>query len=582
MADELDEIRQRADLVGLVGQRVSLKKAGRDWKGLCPFHDDKNPSFTVSSEFGRYRCWSCGASGDVFNWVMNTQNVDFGEAVKILAAETGVELKRTGGSTEKKSDRERMEAAMHFAHKFFISELKSSPVARRYVEDRGMNTELLEKWEIGYGPSVGEALAVQLSREKFSLQECQSLFLVDQDAGGGYYDRFRGRLIFPIRDERGRLVAFGGRIIGDGQPKYINSSDTPLYKKSRVLYGMNVAKDSISKLNRAVLCEGYMDVIACHQAGVTEAVASLGTALAEDHVKLLGRWCREVVILYDSDAAGIKASEKAIDLLTEGGLAVRVARIPSGKDPDDLLEQGGPGAVQRVIEEAVVPLEFRLEVLRSRLKPEQDEFWDEVVKVLATARNPLELQRFLPGLASDYPGTKDVVAARKALESMVIAERKRWKTNSKTVSSEEVPQESRVQKRVNLTGPERAIFRALGNALLISDAWRYLADPELFETPTATTLAKKLGESFDSQPTDAPVVWLNKVENEIARNVLTDLWMEGGEPLSIEILKEAESRLRARQEERNVRRTASSDNGLDRLAEIHERLKKLKGDQNSE
>ncbi len=579
MADELDEIRRRADIVELVGQRVSLKKAGRDWKGLCPFHDDKHPSFTVSTEYGRYRCWSCGATGDVFNWVMNTQNVDFADAVKILAAETGVELQRGSGSSTKASDRERMESAMLFALNFFKKELSNSPIARRYVEDRGLPQQVLDQWEIGYGPSVGEALAVQLSREGHLLQECQSLFLVDQDGSGGFYDRFRGRLIFPIRDERGRLVAFGGRIVGDGQPKYINSSDTPLYKKSRVLYGLNVAKEAMSKSGRAVLCEGYLDVIACHRAGVTEAIASLGTALAEDHVKLLNRWCNEVVILYDSDTAGIKASEKAIDLLQTGGLIVKVAQVPSGKDPDDLLENGGVGAVQRVIEDAVAPVEFRLSVLRSRLKPSDNEYWTEVVQILATARNPLELQSFLPGVAREYPGTKDQLAARKALEAMV---RKVQSGSDKKVDPVIASPSNLTGKRrrPNLTGPEIVVFRCLATKEFITEAWQYVQDPDLFETPTATKMAEKLIESLDSVPKENALTWLGRIENETARNVLSDLWMEQGEPLTGETLRLAVERLKKSRDRRSVRNSAENVSDRDRLAELHKRMQDLKSDKN--
>lgn len=582
MADERDEIRQRADIVELVGQRVSLKKQGRDWKGLCPFHDDKNPSFTVSREHGRYKCWSCGAAGDVFNWVMETQRVDFAEAMRILAKETGVELQQGRFDGANKGERERLELAMDAAQNFFRSELGKSPIARDYVEDRGLPAEVLDRWEIGYGPSVGEALAVALSRAGHNLNECKSLFLVDQDPSGGFYDRFRGRLMFPIRDERGKLVAFGGRIIGDGQPKYINSSDTPLYRKSRVLYGMNLAKSKMSETGRAVLCEGYMDVIACHRAGVTEAVASLGTALAEEHVKLLSRWCKEVVILYDSDSAGMKATEKAIDLLQTGGIAVRVAHVDDGKDPDDLLETGGPGAVLKAVEDAIPPVEFRLKVLRGRLNPSQDEYWAEVVDVLASARTPLELERYLPGVAREYPGTKDQVAARKALQSMVRA-KQRTKAG-KGDSSREVPLDTGSGKpkgTVRLTGPERVVFRCLADRKLVGVAWRLLKEPEIFETPTGSRLAEEIFRSSPEPPSDESSVWVGRLDNDKAKDVLFEIWSGSGEPLTLSSLEESEIRLRRSFELRSLRESVESGKESPDLTEIYERMKKLKGEETS-
>lgn len=580
MADEIDEIRQRADIVELVGQRVSLKKAGRDWKGLCPFHDDKNPSFTVSPEYGRYRCWSCGATGDVFNWVMETMKVDFAEALEILAKETGVELKRGGGPRKEPGERERQESAMDFAQRFFRAELEKSPVAREYTERRGLPKEILDRWEIGYAPSVGEALALQLAKEKFSLVECKGLFLVDQDASGGFYDRFRGRLMFPIRDERGRLVAFGGRIVGDGQPKYINSSDTPLYKKSRVLYGMHLAKEPIAASRRAVLCEGYMDVIACHRAGVTQAVASLGTALADDHVKLLKRWCDEVVILYDADAAGLKAADRACELLEEGGLRVRIASVGDGKDPDDLLESGGPEAVQRIVDEAVSPLEFRLRLLRARSGPEDEGYWREVVQILAACPNPMEVQKYLLPVAKEYPGSRDPVAARRALEGMV-EEARREAAGGKKRSGPEFERAGTLTKAMpKLAGPEIAVFRALVVPGLREEAWRVCSDPDLFMTTVGEKIAGFLTESFDSVPVESPVLWIGKLKSEGAKRALSDLLMDEFHPVTDGVLREAVQTLETKREERRARQDYGASKGNEGLRELHERLKRLKNAEN--
>ena len=583
MADERDEIRLRADIVELVGHRVSLKKAGKNWSGLCPFHDDKKPSFTVSPQSGRYKCWSCGATGDVFDWVMNTQNVEFREALEILAKETGVELSRGPGEKRDANERERQEAAMAFAQKFFRAEYKNSPQAREYTQNRGLPQEVLDEWEIGYAPSVGEALANQLSRNGHSLAECQQLFLVDQDPSGGFYDRFRGRLMFPIRDERGRLVAFGGRIIGEGNPKYINSSDTPLYRKSKVLYGMNRAKEEIAKSRQAVLCEGYVDVIACHRAGVKNALASLGTTLAEDHVKLLKRWCDEVVILYDADAAGQKATDRACELLEEGGLRVRVALVAEGKDPDDLLETGGPEAVQRMVEHTVSPLEFRLGLLQSRLGPESDEYWTEVVKVLATAANALELSKHILPIAQSYPGSRDPVAARRALEKMVEDERRSMKSGQQKVNSpvEESGGRQTAKRIPKMTGPEIAVIRALVEPGLRSRAWEICLQPDMFATTVGAKIAQYLTASFSSVPEGAPIVWIGKIENEATKVAMGDLLMDDFHPITEGILEEAIASLASKRETREVHVQSSGEMDDARLKELHERLKRLKNTSSS-
>ena len=247
MAGEIEEIRARINIVDLVSQRVQLKKTGKNYQGLCPFHDDKRPSFTVNPVVGRYRCWSCGETGDIFNWVMKTQNVPFAEALQLLAAQAGVEL------TNRPNPQERSERALHLeimeeALKFFREQLSKSSTAQDYLTRRGIDESTIAEWELGYAPDVGEALAVHLRKKAYALSVCRSLFLVEEDASGGYYDKFRGRLMFPIRDERGDLVAFGGRVLGDGVPKYINSSDTPVYRKSRVLYGLNRALGHISRM----------------------------------------------------------------------------------------------------------------------------------------------------------------------------------------------------------------------------------------------------------------------------------------------------------------------------------------------
>ncbi|MFZ4507442.1 MAG: DNA primase [Fimbriimonas sp.] len=519
MADEREEIRRRVDIVSLVGQRVALVKRGKTWKGLCPFHTDKNPSFDVNAELGRYRCWSCGEAGDVFTWVMKTQNVEFAEALQLLAKIAGIELK--GANPHQRSERQHQRSAMEDALTFFREQFLKSDPARAYCTGRGIRKEVIDQWEMGYAPDLGEALVVHLRKKGYALPECKSLFLVDENARGGYYDKFRGRLIFPIRDERGELVAFGGRLLDQGHPKYINSSDTPLYRKSRVLYGMHVARERMSKVRTAVLVEGYLDVIACHSAGVNTAVASLGTALSEEHAKLLKRWVDEVVILYDADAAGQKAAERAIDILKAEGLRTRVALMPAGEDPDTLLRSQGPDAVQAAVNAAVSPLEYHLQSLRRRLSPKDEAFWSEAVAFLAEAPTTMELERYLVPLAAEYPEIQDPLQAQRALRKWVTQVQR---TLRRSVTTPKQAAAEYVVASTSLAAPEIVLFRALLDEDLCPLVWRMLGQEDLFVTGFGASLAHAVYAAFPTQaPQGEAKAWLHQVEPESVRKVLGDL-----------------------------------------------------------
>ncbi len=521
MNDERDEIRRRVDLVSLVGSEIPLKRNGKTFKGLCPFHDDRNPSFTVSAETGRYKCWSCGESGDVFTWVMKRRNVDFAEALTTLAKLAGVTLTTRGGPPA--SQRQEWASAMEDSLAFFRSQLQRSTPALEYCANRNLPKDVLDLWEMGYAPDVGDALASHLKKGGHSLTECKSLFLVDQDARGGYFDKFRGRLMFPIRDERGELVAFGGRLLGTGNPKYINSGDTPLYRKSRVLYGMNLAKVALNKGRQAVLVEGYLDVIACHRAGVTQALASLGTSLAEDHAKLLARWTDEVVILYDSDAAGQKASARAVGILQPEALRVRVALMPEGDDPDTLLNRDGPAGVIAAVKGALLPLDYQLQAIDARLSPDTDQYWVEAVEALADAENHLELDKHLVKLASRYPGFNDPRAAQTALRKQVTLIRR-----TKKAVHEPGKVGALITTRMVPLAPLHSAEVVVFTAFLTEEhrelAWPFVCKADLFLTARAAALSTAISTGFgDAMPTGPVGNWLHVIEPESARQELDDL-----------------------------------------------------------
>ncbi|CAN5726087.1 hypothetical protein BH11ARM2_BH11ARM2_22830 [soil metagenome] len=561
------------DLVELVGREVPLKKRGKSWLGLCPFHADKNPSFNVSQETGRYKCWSCGAAGDAFNWVMQRRNVDFPEAIRILARETGVVLPEKSGSREPKVD---YGSAMEAGLAFFREQFERSKTAREYVAGRGMDAATIATWEFGYAPNVGEALATYLKRANVSLAISKEVFLVEEDSRGGYYDKFRGRLMLPIRDERGSLVAFGGRLLGPGQPKYINSGDTPIYRKSRVLYGLNRAREPLGKSRRAVLCEGYLDVIACHRAGVDTAVASLGTALAEDQAKLLKRWADEVVILYDSDDAGRKATLRATEVLHAAGVRIRIATMPAGDDPDSLLKAGGPDAVRRAVEANIAPTEFRLRDLENRLHPRQEEFWQEAVAILAAEDNQLEIDRQIVPLAGKYPDLRDPVAAQKALRNMVAEKRPR------TTANAPAPRRPRAQpvQKSSLHGAELIVFRSLLDDRYRHSAWLFSRAKDLFATDLGVRISEAVAAAFPSGPPEGiPAVWIPRIADEDLRDALATLTEDfRAQRLGEDYLADAVSKLREMSAARQQRATLDSQNDSAAKADYLAKLKLRKPD----
>ena len=350
--DFLDEIRARVGLGDVIARHVSLRRAGRELTGLCPFHNEKTPSFTVSEEKGFFHCFGCGAHGDVIGFVMRQEGLSFPEAVERLAGEAGLEVPRATPEEREAAKRAAtLHEVMERACRFFEDELQGSrgADARSYLARRGIDEETRARFRLGYAPDSKTELrnaVMDGSHPEALLVEAGLLIRPDN---GTPYDRFRGRVIFPIADRRGRVIAFGGRLLGDGKPKYLNSPDTPLFSKGRVLYGMATAREAAHRNGRVIVTEGYTDVIALNRAGFSESVAPLGTALTESHLHALWRMAPEPVLCFDGDAAGkraaYRAAERAVPLL-EPGRSLQFVTLPAGQDPDSLLADGGVEAVE--------------------------------------------------------------------------------------------------------------------------------------------------------------------------------------------------------------------------------------------
>lgn len=349
-----EKIKQRIDLVEFVRQYVPhLKKAGKTWKACCPFHKEKTPSFTVSSEKGLYYCFGCQEGGDIFDFLMKMENLSFNEAVRKLADIAGVEYRPQGGFSAAEQQRINARKTLDWAKGFYHKNLMSAggEFARNYVKGRGLTKETVQKFELGFAKNDAVGLCKATQANGYTAQQLKDVGLCVQTAYGAR-DYFRGRLMFPIINQRGETVGFGGRILADGEPKYLNSPETLLFSKSHVLFGLNFAGPAIRKAGRAVLLEGYMDVIACHQAGFENTVAPLGTSLTAEHAKLLKRYTDNAVVLFDPDAAGIKAALRGALVLIEQGLFVKVASLSDGLDPDEYIAKYGKEKFEEVLDRA--------------------------------------------------------------------------------------------------------------------------------------------------------------------------------------------------------------------------------------
>jgi len=357
-----DRVKQQADIVRVIGEYVRLKKSGQNFTGLCPFHGEKTPSFAVHPVKQIFHCFGCGKGGDVFTFVMEMEKCPFPEAVRVVAEKCGIAIpkpKERSPEERKENQQRSVLIEMHReAQTFFVKQLETTAegrAARAYLEDRGLDAEAIGRFGIGYAPAGGDAL-LRFFKTKYAEKLLGESGLVSRDQSGRLFDRFRRRITFPIANESGKIVAFGCRALGDDQPKYLNSPETPIYSKSNVLYHMDRAKDAIRRQDFAILVEGYMDAIAVARAGISNVVASCGTSLAEPQIKLLGRFTKRVIVNYDPDAAGQAATERSISLLLENDFEVKVLALPAigdkKADPDLYIREKGADAYIKALKES--------------------------------------------------------------------------------------------------------------------------------------------------------------------------------------------------------------------------------------
>ena len=476
MRNLAESVRFSADIVRVISDYVTLKASGSSLKGLCPFHSEKTPSFSVHRERQIFHCFGCQESGDVFAFVMKLEGVGFPESIRIVAEKCGIPMPKVSPADDRAgAERVALIDMYEQAAAYFRKRLGSGEAApaRRILEERQIQPEFAERFGVGYAPSGGLGRVVQAGKDPVKT----GLFL--KNDRGEVYDRFRRRLMFPIANERGKVIAFGGRIIGDGQPKYLNSPESPLYSKSFVLYGMHLARQAARKAGLMVVVEGYFDVLSLHQNGVENVVASCGTSLTPQQVAVLARHVREIVINYDPDAAGQAAAKRSIELLLEQGLTVRILRLPGGLDPDDFVRKEGGEAYVGLLERAPYFWQHLIEDARRRDDLSQPEVKSQVVgEIVGYVRHitdrvvQLEILR---SVAETFRLPLDVVMEGLQTGSVTRAAAKRGRP-----------------KRTPLTLAEKQIIQAVLQDSGIATALEQFADSEFLSEIRSGRVIRKL------------------------------------------------------------------------------------------
>lgn len=444
-SDELlEEIKSKNDIIDIISEYVTLKRSGRSFFGLCPFHKEKSPSFSVSPDKQIFHCFGCGVGGDVFRFISKIENVNFKEAVELLANRANVQLPILENSGDEKLAmlKDKVYKVNECAALFYHQNLYT-PIAKpgqEYVKKRHLDNKTLKIFMIGYSGRFDE-LYKELRKQGFQDEEILASDLVNKNSDGRYIDRYRNRLMFPIFDVRNKVIGFGGRVLDDSKPKYINSPENIVYSKGRNLFAMNIVKPQRPKT--IIMVEGYMDAISLHQRGINNAVASLGTALTEAQGRLLRRSCEKVIIGYDADGAGQAATLRGLEILNNLGCDIRILQIEGAKDPDEFVVKYGPEKFQKYVDKAISLVEFKVKMLKKELNLEvvndKIKFLNEVAKILSKVENNMEREVYIDKISSEYMVSKEAIYSE--INKLLYANNKAEKKLEKPIQTLQVKHE---------------------------------------------------------------------------------------------------------------------------------------------
>lgn len=523
--DLVEEIRQRNDIVDVVSEHVKLKRTGNNHMGLCPFHNEKSPSFSVSGQKQMYHCFGCGVGGNVFTFVMEYENYSFVEALKYLAERVNIALPEQEYSEEAKKKKDLKGQLLEInrqAAKYFFYQLKSErgTIAYEYLTNRKLGDETISKFGLGYSNKYSNDLYQYLKQLGYSDEILKQSGLVSIDETKGAYDKFWNRVMFPIMDVNNRVIGFGGRVMGEGEPKYLNSPETLLFDKSRNLYGLNVARTS--RKHNMLICEGYMDVIALHQAGFTNAVASLGTAFTGLQANLLKRYTSEVLLTYDSDGAGTKAALRAIPILKEAGLSTKVINMKPYKDPDEFIKALGADEFQKRIDEAQNSFYFEIEVLERDYDlndPEQKtKFFNEVAKKLLVFTEEIERNNYIEAMDRKYHVGFDNLRklvnhyGATLVPTQTVVKKVQERSNKRVTAEDSMKQASKLLLTWMIE--DTRLFQKLNGVISEKDF-----DGELYQT-----VARMLFQQYKEQGQVIPAKIINQFESKEEQSEVASLF----------------------------------------------------------
>ncbi len=514
----VNDIRQQADIVGVISEYVPLKKTGSNYKGLCPFHQEKTPSFVVSPAKQIFHCYGCGAGGNVFTFLMQQEKYTFPDAVHVLAERLGIRIPEKPGTQPSQQLRrsEGLYQLHHDAAQYFLQQLTQSNQGKRvleYLQQRGVHERSIQRFSLGYAPPAWDSLWKTFI-QKYPLKLLlESGLVIKKKSGVGHYDRFRERLIIPIHDERGRIVAFGGRILGEGQPKYLNSPETSIFHKAQTLFGISHAKDAIRRMGCILVVEGYFDMIVPYSCGVENIVATMGTALTKHHLRQIQRYTKKVILIFDADPAGMKAVFRTLDLFLASGIEVRSVILPKGEDPDSVIRKESPEKFRAYLDHAPSLLDF----LRNRIVEQYDlskvdqqiQCANQLLPTILKIRNSIERD-------IQINRTADIL---KISDKVLLQEFKKAANTGKMQITRTIP-----KKHTTLSIREESLIKALiKDKSLISLIQRELNPEKDLASPIARHILKELFVYGDKTDFEARI--LDSIDNSEIQQQLADLFM---------------------------------------------------------
>ena len=548
-SDELiDEVRQNNDVVDIISQYVHLTRKGRNYFGLCPFHNEKSPSFSVSPDRQIFHCFGCGVGGNIYTFLMKIEGITFKESLEQLAERANIQLPtlQSNADTAKEELKSKVYKVNEFTAEFYHQNLykPTAKIAQEYVKQRRMNRETLEAYRIGYSGKFDE-LYKALKAQGFGEQEILESGLVNKNDNGTYIDRYRNRLMFPICDARGKVIAFGGRVLDDSKPKYINSPENIVYSKGRHLFGLNVAKKYSTK--RIIIVEGYMDVISLHQRGITNVVGALGTALTEQQGWLLRKTTEQVVLGFDADGAGQTAVARSMDILQKMGCDMRVLQIEGAKDPDEFIVKFGEGRFNLAVENAISLVEFKVKNLKKELNLEnigdKIKFLNQIAKILSKVENTMEREIYIEKIAKGYNISKEALFAE--INKLIYASTKGEKVlQSKKIETHHVKQEEKNEIDEDLKRRENTIIALLLDANInVFQKIKERIKPEDFKDEINQKIASQLYIELEKQDPNINRLldtFDEQTQNHITMVMATDYEIEDTEKAVEDILQKYE------------------------------------------